>query len=85
MIFVVTSFCKDIVNNGECNNDKCKFAHSVESCALKDIAQDLTHYLAFLPNVSHITDEIFWSHHQGLRKSVNQTKIQWMKSEYEKE
>lgn len=79
-----TSFCKDIANNGECNNDECKFAHSVESCALKDIAQDLTHHLAFLPNVAHITDELFWSQHEGLKKSVDQTKMQWMKSEYDK-
>ena len=79
-----TSFCKDIVNDGKCKKKNCQFAHSVELCAVKDIAQDLPHHLAFLPNVAHITDDLFWYENRDLKKKVEKIKLEWMEKKHNK-
>ena len=79
-----TSFCKDLAGKGKCKKKDCKFAHSVELCAIKDIAQDLLHHLAFLPHVSYLRDDLFWNENSDLKKDVERKKLKWMLKEFEK-
>ena len=77
-----TSFCNDVLKVGSCKESiNCRFAHSVERCALKTIAQKKWHLLQKLRMVNFMTDDLFWKHNPALLREIEETKFKWNKNQ----